>query len=110
MAASDEKIAELIKAILDRTKSHEVVWKKTSDPSTFLAVFPKYIVELEGPDFNATFRLQGEDGETIDEISWASMNIYARQLLKELVVTARRQALGTDEAIDELLKSLSGKK
>ena len=108
--AADEKVGQLIKVILEKTKAREVAWKKTSNKRQFLTVFPKYVVSVEGPDYSPTFRLHNEKGETIDEITIPSLSSAAQEELKELLLIARRQALGGDQAVDELLRTLSEKK
>jgi hypothetical protein len=103
---ANEKAAELIKVILEKSRAGEVTWKKTSSKRTFLASFPKYSVTIEGPDFSPTFRLHTETGETIEEINILGVSGATKGEMGELFQLARRQSLGGEQAVDELLKIL----
>ncbi len=80
--------------------------KKTSNREVYLTSFPKYSVTMEGPDFVPTFRLHNEKGETIEELGPATATPATLNEMKELFRLARRQSLGAEKAVDELLEIL----
>src|ERR1700722_11689569 len=102
----NEKLGQLVAALLEKTTNGELSWKKTSNRDIYLTSFPKYSVTIEGPDYSPKFRLHNEDGETIEQLVLVTAPKDTIEQMTELFRLARRQSLGAEKAVDELLEIL----
>lgn len=119
---STAKLIEISKALLTRTKQGRVTWVPTEKLDVFEVDFPDYSIRIaRAPMFSGGTReackieIYNNEGRLIDAATSYKMekdggfpegeNITG--VLDELYELARRQALGTDRALDELLSRLS---
>ncbi|SRR6266404_7848748 len=112
-----EKYQRLVQKLLERTDKNELQWKETASPETFQVSFSNYSLTLSeqtsgsGPsDFVVT--IINSAGDLVDSFSDVLLDeghgaTYYRSM-GELHQKARRQALGVDQAIDEILDDLEG--
>jgi hypothetical protein len=106
--AINEKLTQLVDAVYEKTKSGELVWETTSVPFKFQVSFAKYSVTILSQGAGATrLELHNDQGALIEEVSPSDTSAAQDAILYRLYELARRQALGVDEAIDELLTELS---
>jgi hypothetical protein len=111
------RIMTLIQALSQQTKDGLISWEATTVEDTFQISFANYSVRIssrptQAPDtFGMDYVLQifNADGTTIAEVDDVELNPYwtpAYRVMKDLHDAARRQALGIDRALDELLNTL----
>lgn len=113
---SDDKLRMLIKRLLVKTIAGEVRWSETPSQEAFQASFPSYSVEVECAGGATYFRVYNSEGRVLD---WTSDKVIEHEdkenfdesddaeKLIELYGLARRQALGVERALDELLATLT---
>lgn len=112
---SYEKIARLVRALSKKTADGKIEWKSTVDDGVFQVSFPNYSVQVstrptrderaEGQDVVVSIR--NEEGELIEQVAdidFDNTNLPgAFRTMTNLYNSARRQALGVEKALDELL-------
>jgi hypothetical protein len=108
----EPNVAKLVEKLHERTKSNEVQWQR-ADRGVFTVSFPNYSIDVGGDEWVIVLRIYNSEGEIIetvssDEISQesGSSNVDYGTKLRELHRLARRSALRSDEAIDELISLL----
>src|SRR5260370_24475234 len=97
--AINEKLAQLLALIYDKTKSGEIVWEKTSNPVAYQTSFAKYSVTLFGVGATPILRLYDEAGNMIEELSIRDTSVEQDEMLRGLYELARRRALGIDRVL-----------
>ena len=110
----EEKLLEIAQKLYKRTKEGSISWSLTDNDNIYQVDVSEYIIKISKeqlsvePIFNLNiFNLSGvfllsinsKEIETISEIPAATA-------MNEIYQIARRQALGVDKAIDDILKSL----
>lgn len=109
------KFYQFIDRLHEMTLRNKVQWEDTSLEDTYQANFPKYSVRIKRkaqPRDEDDFKISifNEDGEAVEEFWDAELSRSAQSnyftILRDIFETARRQALGTEEALDELLSAL----
>ncbi len=109
------KAVRLVEALIRETNASRLLWEETSTSETYQASFPKYSVQIFSRFNSATdeedmvISIINEEGTTVESIAdtdlAGSMETPYRQM-QELHETARKTALGIDDAIDSLLEQL----
>jgi hypothetical protein len=111
-----DKLRTLINRLLNRTRTAELRWSETPSQEAFQTSFPNYSVEVEQAEGGIFLRVYNSEGRVLDWTSDARIGHEDKsereqtddaEKLEELFSLARRQALGTDRALDELLTELS---
>jgi hypothetical protein len=114
----NERLGKLVERLHDKTERREIQWQK-SLPYAFEASFPNYTIEV-GQDSKAIdlityLKIYNEEGEEIEFVhdyelkSGGLLGIYDDKYqvqLRETYQMARRVALGTEAAIDNLILAL----
>jgi hypothetical protein len=104
----NDKVIEVVRLLYEKTTNGELVWERTGDDTQFEAAFANFgITLLKGPLGEPELWLHNEKGEvfeTFTALDAANVDLYEQ--LKEMYEKARRQALGVDKSLDELLKEL----
>ena len=110
------RVAQLVKLVTRKTISNEIRWERTEKEGVFQHAFPNYVVRFSErfvpdhsyPDY--VLAILNQDGEIIEEITDPDAE---REGLEEAYVTmreayemARRQAMGIERALDDLLRYL----
>lgn len=116
---ADDKFKLLINKISDGTMAGTLKWESTVHQDAFQVTFKNYAVQIRGSDNNFVVSLFGDRGEilesaTDDELGRVRDENIARKygtatywsLLSLVYKAARRIALGTDKAIDDILGQL----
>jgi hypothetical protein len=101
-----DKLVEFANLVYEKTKNGEITWEKTPQEGVFQTSFPKYSVMVRNHSFaGPVFSILDDYGEVIEELSYAAATNSGldMDLLAEL---ARRQAMGVEQALDELLSEL----
>jgi hypothetical protein len=114
----EERLWQLVRRLKDKTADGSVSWEPTPNKTTFQAAFPKFsvrIAEYAGENENDyEIRVYDEGGRLLErandiEIARAIEALQGSEpfkTMKDLYTMARRQALGVEAALDELLSSL----
>jgi hypothetical protein len=107
---AEDRLAEIAKLLLEKTKAGDLSWEKTSKKGEFQVPFARYVILLRGSSDFPNLLLTDQDGDIVEDLSSSkAMNYPGYQTfeeLKQLYEAARRRALGADEALDEILKTL----
>jgi hypothetical protein len=112
-----DKFPDLIKRLAEKTEAGQIRWERTAEEGRFIAPFPNYSVAIYKRELGSLLgkrvvvELQGKDSLTIDEYVekglFPNPNAAATAgLANRLWEDARRIAMGTDEALEDLLKQL----
>lgn len=109
MPANDKTIA-LIRALAEKTGNNEIEWEKTSNPDAFQTSFPNYSIVLLQRVGDISLHLANEKGQVIERYSSTHAPTDIDQMMHETFELARRRALGVDEALDDILRTLDAKK
>ncbi|MFD0738873.1 hypothetical protein ACFQZQ_06220 [Lysobacter koreensis] len=112
---SHEKIAKMLVVLRKKTEDGALTWAETEDKGIFQASFPKYAVRLfeaANPFENETdFVLQicNDNGDVVEEVRDTDLTSFFEKpyvFMRDLYELARRNAMGVDAAIDEIMISL----
>lgn len=103
----------LILRLFKRTKSESIDWDVLGDENdVFVTGLADYAVSLSKSSSNV-YRVEiiDDDGRIVDSFSSASIDTPkaktpAYTILREMYELARRQALGADKALDDILNAL----
>jgi hypothetical protein len=112
------KRRQLVKRLLDSTHSGQTTWEVTGDDNAFLTSFPNYSIRIiflhpgNQPDPDYYLQIINQDSQLIEEFSdtelGSDMNNIREsfRMMRDMYNTARRNALGVDKAIDDILEAL----
>ena len=118
---NNEKLLKIAKKLIERSQAGEIGWSETADANTYSAAFPEYSVTIahyRAPnDFLGiyAFSVYNEKGTEIESVRGDNIVKFTDQGIDEtsaqqlapLYEVARRQALKSDEILDDLLTRLS---
>lgn len=112
---SYQKLATLLTVLSEKTESGRIEWEESARSNSYETSFPNYSVVLSHRPSSVSeddYVLYVVDarGDVVEEAADYDFrefmeNPYSR--MKELYETARRQAKGVDQALDEILKDLN---
>jgi hypothetical protein len=112
-----EKYKRLIKGLVDKTDRHELDWKEAAPANAFQVSFANYSIMImktenhQGSNLYIT-RILNSDGDVIDDFSdeelTQTIGDYYYNVMDTLYLKIRRQVLGVDKALDEILNELGG--
>lgn len=118
---SYEKIVKLIEVLHYNTKKNKVTWEETERPNSFQASFPNYSVrlievnQLAQQPVDYIIEIINENGDTIESVSDEDVRSVANVVpgaseayenMKETYHIGRRQVLGVEQALDDILGGL----
>ena len=94
-----------------KTASNELEWKEGVYSASFQVSFPNYSLTLsenqrERGGYDYVISILDADGSIIDTFSDIDLGEGYYSKMVELYQNARRQALGVDKALDEILNEL----
>jgi hypothetical protein len=104
----------LVRKLIEGTRAGKIVWKKSAVADAYEIAFPKYTIQIsqggKKNNMDLALRIFNEAGEIIEEILDGEMaeetGSFYFEVMHELLLLARRSALGSDKAIDDLLTFL----
>lgn len=113
---SIEKMKKIAVALLAKTQTSEVNWEETETEGTFQVAFSGYSIRLSynpnrGMGMNQYFlAIHNEKGIKIEESGDVDIDgdFFTRKCntLQDLYEKARRQSMGVDKALDDILMDL----
>jgi hypothetical protein len=108
-----EKYRQLIDELLSKTDQGRLQWQETAEPGSFQVSFPNYSViisqESNPPlpqNWRYRLRILNAEGRGVDWFSDYDLGDDYKARMADLYERARRQALGAEKAIDEILDVL----
>ena len=108
---TEEKLARLLERLHNRTMDGKVKWEATARKNVYQVAFPEYVIQV-GPDDSGdiVLRLYNQDNILLEIVRVEAIQHYlqlnALEIMSELYTAARRTALNTDKAVDDLLSAL----
>jgi hypothetical protein len=115
----DERIALLVTKLHQNTLSRKISWAPTVDDNAFEATFPRYTVRISEREGRTSIQyvisILNDLGVSVDSFSDSELSARFADapldlgwygVLREIYEMARRQALGADQAIDDILGEL----
>jgi hypothetical protein len=119
---STEKYQRLVEGLVSKTSRHELDWKTTADTNAFQVSLRQFSIvfseeTMRRSPINAfaavtsykvrKFSILNPNGEEIDAFSEDDLSGEIATDLATLYQDVRRQALGVDRALDEILEELT---
>jgi hypothetical protein len=121
---TDLKFIELAKIIATRTSEGAMTWEETGSEDAFQATLSKYIIRIKSSpseqvpdewDFEIT--ILNSDGARLESFNDTDLTQLLKKsgdgndpngyvLMREIFKNAKRNALGVDKALDDILKEL----
>ncbi len=101
-----DKLIQIAEIVYNQTQAGELKWEKTPDLNTFQTSFPSYSILIQDSRDTILFKIYNEEGQIIEQLSEGQASNAGFSNLRDLYVTARRAAMGVEEALDEILKAL----
>ena len=114
-----DRYQKIVDLLIARTSGHDLDWKETADSDVFQVSLSNYSIILsEEPRYTASgmfnhvlrsvrkFSVRNPDGTEIDSFTDDDLPQDYSPRTSELFRNARRQALGVDRALDEILSEL----
>jgi len=107
---ANERYFSILDRLIAKSRNRELDWKEGVFPQSFQVSFPNYSLTL-GPQFRGNTKdyvvtILNSEGTAIDEFSDVDLGDGYFAQMDELYQSARRQALGVDKALDEILQEL----
>lgn len=115
------KIADLVKTLARKTSEDKVFWVQTERPNVFQTSFPSYSVRIfdklvmTNEDENQQrldmiVQIINENGDVVEEVSDEDLKgIFPGPftVMRNMFDIARRQAMGVEKAIEEIMQALA---
>jgi hypothetical protein len=114
------KIETLIQRIHEQTKAGKLKWQLTESEEVFQAAIPNYALRISTrPNRNNrqhtdyVITIYNDEGSPIEDVididlDWSSAGYDPEETMKDIYDMARGQAMGVEEALNELLNYFSG--
>lgn len=104
------KIAALVRALITQTSSGELNWSQTEKTGTFQASFPRYSVRIYPKGNDYVLQILNDLGDIVEEVTDPELGDVlndAYTKMGELHDAARRNAMGVESALDDILGFLN---
>lgn len=98
-------LAELIPVALEKTLAGKLKWTPLSS-NVFEATLGDNALRVSEGDPVTSLYLVDKDGTSLEHETWLTLGPPSDRQLEQLLIAARRQALGVDVALDDALKRL----
>lgn len=108
---SDIKYREIVDLLLDKTENGELIWRETAESETIQVSFSMYSITINQTStiwsqLNYEISIYNSEGKKIDSFYALTLGSDYLGRVSLLYQKARRQALGADKALDEILNAL----
>jgi len=100
---ADDKIIRLVRLLVEKTKAGEIKWEETSSLNNFECSLFNYSLLIS----RQTLTVRNQEGNIIEEVD-GEAPLQGGVQFSELFELARRDALGVEKALDEILLLLGG--
>jgi len=111
----NETYNHLVSKLVEKTRENKVNWQPTVNSDAFAVYFQNFSLAIsteydrEADNSSVVVVLRNQEGKEIDQFAVSSGEANFEELI-ELYSSARRKALKIDEAVQILLKELTGDK
>jgi hypothetical protein len=110
---ANDKYYKILERLINKTENGELEWKEGVYPETFQVAFSNYSLTVgqrsgEDDTLDYVISIRDASGNVIDTFSDVDLGSGYFKTMGELYENARRQALGVDKALDEILNDLDG--
>lgn len=113
---SSERVANLLMALKKKTDLGELHWTETESRAVFQVSFASYSVRLyqdanpfDSDETDIVFQIINDSGDVVEEVRDTELSSWFEKpfvFMRDLYESARRRAMGVDDAIDEIMRSL----
>jgi hypothetical protein len=113
-----EKQIEFLVNLINRTKSGKISWETAPSPNSYFVSFANYTatiyVKQRSNSVTEDYYIEIIDkfGAVVEKFSDVDLSangvVDAEDQMRELLTRARRYALGSDAALDQILSELKG--
>ena len=119
---SSAKHKTLIDLLISKTAKGEISWRQTIDEDSYKVDFARHSLKLtyidtsERGDAECIVTLINEQGQEADSFTDSDLDDHSKpnpsekyywfRKMKELFLSARRSALGSDKVLDEIMNEL----
>ena len=111
---SNNKILTVLDKLIEKTSAAELDWKPTEKKDTYQVIFPRYSIRIfvvdKGFEEDVVVQIINSEGNILETFSDIDIREYypdAYSKMLGLHASARRKAMGVEDALDELLRVLS---
>jgi hypothetical protein len=114
---SDDRLIKMLYLLKERTENKKISWEETVNENIYQSAFPKYTIQIGYYSNTDSFskrvdyfiRILDEDNKVIedakdDDLKGELDNPF--EIMESLYRSARRQAMGVDKALDNILSEL----
>ena len=112
-----DKLHIFVRTLKARTDEGKINWQPTVEEAVYQAAFPNYLVKIwmrpsiyQQQEEDACVAILNKDGSVIEEFDDVTLTGTGFKesflLMRELYRLARRNAMGLDKALDEILSGL----
>lgn len=115
---SHEKIAQMIVVLKDRTDAGVISWTETEESGVFQTSFSNYSVRIfrdvnpfEQAETDFVLQIINDLGDVVEQVRDTDLTPWFQKpfvFMRDLYESARRRAMGVDDAIDEIMRALIG--
>ena len=106
-----EKMADLLHRLSNLTSQGKIKWEETARKGFYQYSFPSYTVQIgedpdEDPNFRYVMRLINDNNVVMEQVTPSDLQPHlpvAFDVMRELHIMAKREALGTEKALDDIL-------
>lgn len=102
-----DKLIQIAELVSKQTENGTIKWEGTPEPNTFQTAFPNYSILIQDSNGQVVLRLYNDEGRFIEELSDTQASNSGFTGMRELYAHVRRAAMGVDEALDDILKTLN---
>lgn len=111
MNITNQKLLEIIVRLLEKTNTRQLHWEITASDSKYLTSLPKYsvIISEEGEDYVLYITNPYQSNAIIERVADGELREIdpkAFVKMRNLYESARRNARGADQAVDDILNFL----
>jgi hypothetical protein len=115
---SYEKIAKMLVVLKERTDVGDLPWSETEEGGVFQSSFSNYSVRIlreqnpfEQDEIDIVLQIINDKGDVVEQVRDPDLAQWFQKpfiFMRDLYESARRRAMGVDDAIDEIMRSLQG--
>jgi hypothetical protein len=107
-----DKMTRLLLELVEKTNNGSLRWEGTAAEGVYQVSFPNFTVQISARGFDFVLTIRNAEGTILEEAADTEFSNKIQNpmaTMNQLYVNARRQALGVDAALDNLLDELSKK-
>jgi hypothetical protein len=110
------KMALLVRKLLEKSRQGKIAWEQSPKAGVYQASFPEFTVQIgtrgREDETDVVLRIFNSGGQLVEEIADPELRGDIEKsfgVMMEIYETARRTAMGVEQALDKLLSELASK-